>query len=392
MITKTNKPIYLDYAATTPIDSRVLEQMLLYMQDIAHDGIFGNPASSTHQYGWQAKDAVESSRKLIADLLNVSHKEIIFTSGATESDNLAILGVASGYQTRGKHIITVSTEHKAVLDTCRYLENNGFEIDYLTTDCTGLVDINALKAAIRSDTILITIMHVNNETGVIQDIEKIGQLARSHNIIFHVDAAQSIGKIPVDLEKCNIDLLSISGHKIYGPKGIGALYIRRKPKVNLTAQMHGGGHEYGWRSGTLATHQIVGLAYALKFSIESMDIEQARLAKLENKLTDGLNSIGGVHINGCIKNKKAGHVNICIDGVHGEALIASLDQIAVSSGSACNSAVAATSYVLKAMGVSQERAQSALRISMGRYTTEQDIDATINHLADVIARLRSISC
>ena len=385
------KPIYLDYAATTPIDSRVLNAMLPYMYGIDKDGIFGNPASSTHVYGWEAREAVEESRSLIAELLGVTRKEIIFTSGATESDNLAILGVASGYQNKGKHIITGSTEHKAVLDTCRYLESLGYEIDYLKPDGKGMISVDVVKAAIRPDTILISLMHINNETGVIQDIEKIGQLATQYKILFHVDAAQSVGKLPIDLTKLNIDLLAISGHKMYGPKGVGALYIRRNPKVNLIAQMHGGGHEYGWRSGTLATHQIVGLAQAFKYSVEGMEAENIRLKKLECKLvTDLKQKLDGVKFNGCQSDKKAGHVNMCVDGINGEALIASLEKIAVSSGSACSSAAAAASYVLRAMGLSEQQAQSSLRISMGRYTTEQDIEIAVTHLIDVIRKLRKL--
>ncbi len=384
------KPVYLDYAASTPIDSRVLEKMLPYMYGIDKHGIFGNPASSTHLYGWQAKEAVEESRALIADLLGVTRKEIIFTSGATESDNLAILGVAGGYQNKGKHIITSSTEHKAVLDTCRYLESVGYDVDYLKPDNKGLISIEAIRAVIRPDTILISLMHVNNETGVIQDIENIGKLATESKILFHVDAAQSVGKIPMDLNKLNIDLLSISGHKMYGPKGIGALYIRRNPKVNLMAQMHGGGHEFGWRSGTLATHQIVGLAYALKYSVEEMEEEASRLKSLEHKLVTSLRSLVGINFNGCQQHKKVGHINLCVSDIHGEALIASLDRIAVSSGSACSSAVSAGSYVLRAMGLSERQAQSSLRISLGRYTTDQDIDITIAHLVEVISKLRGL--
>lgn len=382
------RPVYLDYAATTPIDSRVLAKMLPYMEQ---DGIYGNPASSTHVYGWQAKEAVERARRTIAKLLCVESKEIIFTSGATESDNLAIIGVAESYKDKGNHIITSSTEHKAVLDTCKFLETKGFEVTYLQPEASGIISLDKLNAAIKSSTILISLMHVNNETGVIQDIANIGELAASYNIIFHVDAAQSVGKFHLDLSKLRVDLMSISGHKLYGPKGVGALYVKRRPKINLCPQMHGGGHECGFRSGTLATHQIVGLASALKLSLDELDNESERLLQLEKKLLDGINDLGGIVLNGHKTLRKPGHLNISVQAIEGESLIASLNKIAVSSGSACNSAVSATSHVLKAMQVPDHLAANALRISMGRYTTEQDVDSIIEHIREVVIRLRTIS-
>ncbi len=382
------KPIYLDYAATTPIDNRVLNKMLPYMQQ---DDLYGNPASSTHIYGWRAKEAVEKARRIIAKELNVQNKEIIFTSGATESDNLAIIGVAEGYKNKGRHIITSLTEHKAVLDSCKYLETRGFDVTYLQPGKDGLISLELIESAIRPDTILFSFMHVNNETGVIQDLLSIGNLAKSRNILFHVDAAQSIGKLELNLSKLNIDLLSISGHKIYGPKGIGALYVKSNPRINLAPQMHGGGHEFGFRSGTLATHQIMGLAYAIKYAAEDMSQETLKLQKLESKLLKGLEHIPGLILNGHTQHRKVGHLNISIDGIEGESLIASLTNIAVSSGSACNSAVSAGSHVLKAMQIPEYLAQNALRISMGRFTTEEEIDIVIEHLITVITKLRALS-
>ncbi len=385
-----DKPIYLDYAATTPISELVFEKMKPYMAG-GIKAVFGNPASSTHCYGWEAKSAVTTSRELMAQLLNITPKELVFTSGATESNNLALLGTAQFYKNKGKHIITCTTEHKAVLDTCYYLETHGYDVSYISPESNGLIDLNKLESMIRKDTILISIMHVNNETGVIQDISKIGEITRQHEIIFHVDAAQSAGKLPLDLSRLNVDLLSISGHKLYGPKGVGALYVNRNPKVNLNAQIHGGGHEYGLRSGTLATHQIVGLAAALEECLANLEQENSRLKKLEDKIFSNLFKLNGIILNGDIKCRKSGHINICIEGVHGDALISSLTNLAVSSGSACNSAVSATSYVLKAMGVPDWLAQSALRISLGKYTTASDIDSLLEQLITVINKLRKIS-
>jgi cysteine desulfurase len=382
------RPIYLDYAATTPIDERVLQKMLPYMQQ---EGMYGNPASSTHVYGWQAKEAVETARRMIAKRLGAQNKEIIFTSGATESNNLAIIGVAEGYSSKGKHIITSLTEHKAVLDTCKYLETRGYEITYLEPEADGLISLNKINMAIRTDTILLSLMHVNNETGVMQDIAKIGELASSKNILFHVDAAQSVGKFHLDLANLKIDLLSISGHKMYGPKGIGALYIKNRSRINLKAQMHGGAHEFGFRSGTLPTHQIIGMAYALKYSILDLEQESSRLQQFEQKLLQELFVLGGIHLNGHATQRKPGHINISVEGVEGESLLASLNKIAISSGSACNSAVAASSHVLKAMQVSPQLAGSALRISMGRFTSAAQVDIIIEHLTNVIVGLRAIS-
>jgi cysteine desulfurase len=382
------KPVYLDYAATTPLDKRVLEKMLPYMIE---DGCYGNSASTTHSYGWQAKEAVENARKLIAKLLNVTSKEIIFTSGATEANNLALLGVANAYKNKGQHIVTSLTEHKSVLDTCSYLETQGYEVTYLKPQPNGLINFDDLSDSMRPDTILVSIMHVNNEIGVIQDIKKIGQLVKQAGVIFHVDAVQSVGKLPIDLSLLNIDLLSFSGHKIYGPKGVGALYIRRMPKINLVAQIHGGGHEFGFRSGTLATQQVIGLAYALQYCLDNFEQENIKLKNLENKLLTGLEQLGGVFLNGDRIQRKPGHINICVDGVNGESLIALLKKVAVSSGSACNSAVSATSHVLKAMGVADYLAQGALRMSIGRFTTQQDIDLALSHISSVIVKLREIS-
>jgi cysteine desulfurase len=343
------------------------------------------------------KDAVETARKSIAGIFNVTPKEIIFTSGATESNNLAIVGAAQANQNFGKHIITSLTEHKAVLDTCQFLENKGFEITYIKPDNNGLIDINKLKQEIKIDTILVSIMHVNNETGVIQDIAAIGNLLKSSvaqsHVLFHVDAAQSVGRLSLDLNKLNVDLLSVSGHKIYGPKGIGALYISKANKSSqgqkIEPQMHGGRHEYGYRSGTLATHQIVGLAYALQLCIECLEQESSRLSELENILLTGLQKLGGVFLNGAKSERKPGHINISIEGVHGEALIAALSSnIAVSSGSACNSAVSATSHVLKAMGICDELAQSAIRISLGRFTSADDVRLALECMTQVINKLR----
>lgn len=389
MIDNNNfKPVYLDYAATTPIDSRVLDKMLPYMQQ---DNGFGNPASSTHVYGWAAKEAVSKARRTIAKLIGADNKEIIFTSGATESDNLALIGVAEGYASKGKHIITSLTEHKAVLDTCKYLETRGYEVTYLSPRTDGIIELDSINAAIRPDTILISIMHVNNETGVIQDIAAIGKLAREHGIFFHVDSAQGVGKLVVDVSELNIDLMSISGHKMYGPKGVGALYVRRHPKIKLSPQMHGGAHEFGFRSGTLPTHQIVGLAYAMKYAAENMAEENARLLAFEDRVLNALFGLGGIKLNGHADLRKPGHFNISVEGIEGESLIASLNKICVSSGSACNSAVSATSHVLKAMQVPDDLAHSALRISMGRFTTQADVDLLISHLTEVVQKLRDIS-
>ncbi len=381
-------PIYLDYASTTPIDKRVADKMLEFM---TMDGKYGNPASRSHAFGWDADEAVSESRKHIADLINADPREIVWTSGATESDNLAIKGAAHFYQKKGKHIITVKTEHKAVLDACRQLEREGFEVTYMEPMESGLIDLKQLESEIREDTILISIMHVNNEIGVIQDIEKIGELARSKNIIFHVDAAQSAGKIEIDLERMKVDLMSFSAHKIYGPKGIGALYVRRKPRVRLEAQIHGGGHERGLRSGTLPTHQIVGMGEAFRIAKDEMKKDYDRISQLRNRLWNGVKDMEEVYLNGDFENRYPGIMNISFNYVEGESLIMATKDIAVSSGSACTSASLEPSFVLRAIGRSDELAHSSLRMSIGRFTTEQDIDATINTVTKAVEKLRALS-
>jgi cysteine desulfurase len=382
------KPIYLDYASTTPIDKRVAEKMFEYM---TMDGKYGNPASRSHSFGWDADDAVSQSRKHIADLINADPREIVWTSGATESDNLAIKGAAHFYKKKGKHIITLKTEHKAVLDACRQLEREGFEVSYMEPMSNGLLDFKELESEIREDTVLISIMHVNNEIGVIQDIEKIGELARSKNIIFHVDAAQSAGKIAIDLEKTKVDLMSFSAHKIYGPKGIGALYVRRKPRVRLEAQIHGGGHERGLRSGTLPTHQIVGMGEAFRIAKEEMNKDFENISKLRNRLWNGVKDMEEVYLNGDFENRYPGIMNISFNYVEGESLIMATKDIAVSSGSACTSASLEPSFVLRAIGRSDELAHSSLRMSIGRFTTEEDIDATIETVKIAVEKLRALS-
>jgi cysteine desulfurase len=381
-------PIYLDYAATTPIDPQVAEKMMQYM---TVDGEYGNPASRSHVFGWHAEDAVEIARKHVAELINANPKEIIWTSGATESDNLAIKGAAHFYNKKGKHIITCKTEHKAVLDTCRQLEREGFEVTYLDPEPTGLIDLSKLEAAIRDDTILVSIMHVNNETGVIQDVSAIGELTRSRGIIFHVDGAQSAGKTPIDMEKMKIDLMSFSSHKIYGPKGMGVLYVRRKPRVRLEAQMHGGGHERGMRSGTLATHQIVGMGEAFRIAKEQMDSDIKRITQLKDKLYNSLQDIEEVYLNGDMEHQVPNILNISFNFVEGESLIMALKGIAVSSGSACTSASLEPSYVLRAMGRNDELAHSSIRFSIGRFTKEEDIDFAIDQVHTAIAKLRELS-
>jgi len=381
-------PIYLDYASTTPIDKRVADKMLEYMTT---DGMYGNPASRSHSYGWDADEAVSMSRKHVADLINADPREIVWTSGATESDNLAIKGAAHFYKKKGKHVITLKTEHKAVLDACRQLEREGFEVTYMEPMPNGLIDIKQLESEIRDDTVLISIMHVNNEIGVIQDIESIGKLARSKKIIFHVDAAQSAGKIEIDLEKMNVDLMSFSAHKIYGPKGIGALYVRRKPRVRLEAQIHGGGHERGLRSGTLPTHQIVGMGEAFRIAKEEMEEDYEKISQLRNRLWNGLKDIEEVYLNGDFENRYPGIMNISFNYVEGESLIMATKDIAVSSGSACTSASLEPSFVLRAIGRSDELAHSSLRMSIGRFTTEKEIDTTIETVKKAVDKLRALS-
>ena len=381
-------PIYLDYSATTPVDKRVADKMCHYL---TMDGNFGNPASRSHKYGWDAETAVEEARADVAALINADPKEIVWTSGATESDNLAIKGAAHFYSKRGKHIITSKTEHKAVLDTCRQLEREGFEVTYLDPEEDGLIDIAKLEAAIREDTIIVSIMHVNNEIGVIQDIEAIGELCRSKKIIFHVDAAQSAGKVEIDLQKLKVDLLSLSAHKVYGPKGIGALYVRRKPRVRIEAQMHGGGHERGMRSGTLATHQIVGMGEAFKIAKEEMAEENKRILALRNRLLDGLKDMEELYVNGNLENRVPHNLNLSFNYVEGESLLMAIEDLAVSSGSACTSASLEPSYVLRAIGRNDELAHSSIRFSLGRFTTEEDVDYTIKLVREKVDKLRLLS-
>jgi cysteine desulfurase len=378
----------MDYSATTPVDPRVAELMCSYL---TLEGEFGNPASRSHSFGWQADEAVNRARQQVAELVNADPKEIVWTSGATESDNLAIKGVAHFYGKKGKHIVTSKTEHKAVLDTCRQLEREGFEITYLDPETNGLIDLNKLQAALRDDTILVSIMHVNNEIGVIQDIEAIGELTRSRKILFHVDAAQSAGKVPIDLERLKVDLMSFSAHKIYGPKGIGALYVRRKPRVRLEAQMHGGGHERGMRSGTLATHQIVGMGEAFRIAGEEMAAENERVLGLRNRLWDGIQDMEEVYLNGDEEQRVAGNLNVSFAYVEGESLIMALKDLAVSSGSACTSASLEPSYVLRALGREDELAHSSLRFTLGRFTTVEEVDYAIQKIHTEVGRLRELS-
>lgn len=385
-MTQKQKPIYLDYAATTPIDRRVLDKMLPYMTEM-----FGNPASNSHAYGWEAEEAVEEARKNIADLINADSKEIVFTSGATESNNLAIKGAAQFYKTKGKHLITVKTEHKAVLDTMRELERQGFEVTYLNVQENGLLDLEELKSAIRPDTILISVMWVNNEIGVIQNIPEIGKICRENKIVFHVDAAQACGKTPVDVEAASVDLLSMSAHKIYGPKGIGALYVRRKPRVRLEAQMHGGGHERGFRSGTLPTHQIVGMGEAFRLAKLELEKDTAHALKLREIFLNGIKDIEEVYINGDLEDRVATNLNVSFNFVEGESLIMAVKEIAVSSGSACTSASLEPSYVLRALGRNDELAHSSLRITFGRMTTEDEVKFAAELIKSQIGKLREMS-
>jgi len=388
MTISNKRPIYMDYAATTPMDPRVAKKMMEYMTP---DGEFGNPASRSHPYGWNAEAAVEEARKNVAALVNANPKEIIWTSGATESDNLAIKGAAHFYNKKGKHIITSKTEHKAVLDSCRQLEREGYEVTYLDPEPTGLIDLGKLEDSIRVDTILISIMHVNNELGVIQDIAAIGELARSKGIIFHVDAAQSAGKTKIDLSELKVDLMSFSAHKIYGPKGMGALFVRRKPRIRLEAQMHGGGHERGMRSGTLATHQIVGMGEAFRLAKEDMAKDEARIATLRDRLFEGLKDLEEVYVNGDMAHSVPNIFNISFNYVEGESLIMALKDMAVSSGSACTSASLEPSYVLRALGRNDELAHSSIRFSIGRFTTEEEVDYVISHVREAIGKLRALS-
>ncbi|MBT0585726.1 IscS subfamily cysteine desulfurase [Alteromonas oceanisediminis] len=387
-MSKVQLPIYLDYSSTTPVDPRVAAKM---SECLTHEGNFGNPASRSHRFGWVAEEAVDEARNHIADLVNADPREIVFTSGATESNNLAIKGAAHFYSKRGKHIITLKTEHKAVLDTTRQLEREGFEVTYMQPEPNGLVDLKKLEAEMRDDTVLVSIMHVNNEIGVIQDITAIGELCRSRKILFHVDAAQSTGKVPIDLQSMKVDLMSFSAHKTYGPKGIGALYVRRKPRVRIEAQIHGGGHERGMRSGTLATHQIVGMGEAFRLAKEEMATENERLLMLRNKLWNGIKDIEEVTVNGDMEQRVAANLNVSFNYVEGESLIMALKDMAVSSGSACTSASLEPSYVLRALGLSDELAHSSIRFSMGRFTTEEEIDYVISVVRNAIDKLREMS-
>mmetsp|Transcript_28385 Transcript_28385/g.90455 ORF Transcript_28385/g.90455 Transcript_28385/m.90455 type:complete len:408 (-) Transcript_28385:56-1279(-) len=381
-------PIYLDYSSTTPVDPRVAEKM---KECLTNEGNFGNPASRSHHFGWVAEEAVDIARNQIADLVNADPREIVFTSGATESNNLAIKGAATFYQKRGKHIITLKTEHKAVLDTTRQLEREGFEVTYMMPEPNGLVDLDKLQAEMRDDTVLISIMHVNNEIGVIQDIAAIGKICRERKILFHVDAAQSTGKVPIDLQELNVDLMSFSAHKTYGPKGIGALYVSRKPRVRIEAQIHGGGHERGMRSGTLATHQIVGMGEAFRLAKEEMATENVRVRKLRDKLYNGVKDIEAVYLNGDWEQRVPHNLNVSFAYVEGESLIMALKDMAVSSGSACTSASLEPSYVLRALGLNDELAHSSIRFSIGRFTTEEEIDYVIDVIRNAIDKLREMS-
>lgn len=382
----STRPIYLDYSATTPVDPRVAEAMMPWLFEN-----FGNPASRSHSYGWEAEEAVEKARAQVASLVKADPREIVWTSGATESNNLAIKGAAHFYQEKGKHLITVRTEHKAVLDTMRELERQGFEVTYLDVQENGLLDLEVLKSAIRPDTILVSVMMVNNEIGVIQDIEAIGEITREKGIVFHVDSAQAAGKVEIDLSKLKVDLMSFSAHKIYGPKGIGALYIRRKPRVRIEAQMHGGGHERGFRSGTLPTHQIVGMGAAFAIAEAEMAEENARIRRLRDRLLTGLSEIQETYVNGDMEYRVPHNLNISFNYVEGESLIMAIKELAVSSGSACTSASLEPSYVLRALGRNDELAHSSIRFSIGRFTTEAEVDNAIELLKTRVGKLRDMS-
>ena len=380
------QPIYLDYSATTPIDPRVADKMIPYLREE-----FGNPASRSHAYGWSAEKAVEEARNQVAALVNCDPRELVWTSGATESTNLAIKGAAEFYHERGKHLITVRTEHKATLDTMREMERRGWEVTYLDVQEDGLIDLAALEAALRPDTVLVSVMFVNNEIGVIQDIEAIGEMLRARKILFHVDAAQATGKVDIDLQKLKVDLMSFSGHKTYGPKGIGALFVRRKPRVRIEAQIHGGGHERGMRSGTLATHQIVGMGEAFRLARLEMHAENERIRMLRDRLWRGLQAIDEVYLNGDLERRVAHNLNVSFNYVEGESLIMAVKDIAVSSGSACTSASLEPSYVLRALGRSDELAHSSIRFTIGRFTTEAEVDFAVDLVRNKVAKLREMS-
>jgi len=381
-----SQPIYLDYSATTPVDPRVADKMIPYLREQ-----FGNPASRSHAYGWDAEKAVEDARAQVAALVNCDPREIVWTSGATEAINLALKGAANFYKERGRHLITVKTEHKATLDTMRELERQGFEVTYLDVQEDGLLDLDALRAALRPDTILVSVMLVNNEIGVIQDIAAIGEMLRERKIIFHVDSAQATGKVEIDLQALKVDLMSFSAHKTYGPKGIGALFVRRKPRVRIEAQIHGGGHERGMRSGTLATHQIVGMGEAFRLARLEMGAENERIRRLRDLLWDGLSDIEEIYLNGDMTRRVAHNLNVSFNYVEGESLIMAVKGIAVSSGSACTSASLEPSYVLRALGRSDELAHSSIRFTIGRFTTEADIDFTVELMKSKVGKLREMS-
>ena len=381
-------PTYMDYSSTTPVDARVAKKMAKYL---TMEGDFGNAASRSHYYGWQAEKAVDEARSQVADLVGADPREIVWTSGATESNNLAIKGIAHFYEKRGKHIITLKTEHKAVLDTCRQLEREGFEVTYLDPLPNGLLDMDVFKKTIREDTILASIMHVNNEIGVIQDLQAIGDICRENKVFFHVDAAQSVGKLEIDLGSLPVDLMSFSAHKIYGPKGMGALYVSRKPRVRLEAQMHGGGHERGMRSGTLATHQIVGIGEAFAIAKAEMKDEGIRVQKLRDRLLAGFSDMEEVVVNGDLDQRISGNLNISFNYVEGESLMMAISDVAVSSGSACTSSSLEPSYVLRALGLTDELAHSSIRFSVGRYTTEKDVDDAITLVREKVQKLRDLS-
>ena len=384
----TQSTIYLDYASTTPVDPRVASKM---MEFLTPEGEFGNPASRSHRFGWKADEAVEQARSHVANLVNCDPREIVWTSGATEADNLAIKGVARFYKSKGNHIVTSKIEHKAVLDPCRQLEREGFEVTYLDPDDKGVISSNAVQSAIKDNTVLVSIMHINNELGTVNNIEKIGEVVRDRGIFFHVDAAQSTGKVEIDLEKIPVDLMSFSAHKTYGPKGIGALYVRRKPRVRLEALIHGGGHERGMRSGTLATHQIVGMGEAFRLANNEMQDDLVKITKFHEKFLQKVREIDHVYINGDLDNKVPNILNISFNFVEGESLIMGLKDIAVSSGSACTSASLEPSYVLRALGRKDELAHSSIRFSFGRFTSEDDVKDTLNILGNVVQRLRELS-
>lgn len=378
-------PVYLDYLATTPVDPRVAEVMAKHL---GMDGVFGNPASRSHVYGWRAEQAVEQGRRQVADLLGADPREIVFTSGATEADNLAIKGVAEFHQARGRHIVTTAIEHKAVLDSCALLETRGFEVTYVAPDAQGLIQPEAIAQSLRPDTILASVMHVNNELGTINDIAAIGEITREAGVLLHVDAAQSVGKLPLSLRDLPVDLLSVSGHKFYGPKGIGVLWVCRQPRAQLAAQMHGGGHERGMRSGTLPTHQIAGLGAAAAIAAEEMSRDSEHLASLRQRFLAAIAGLEGLHFNGHAEQRLPGVVNLSVEGVDGESLLAALAELAVSSGSACNSESLEPSHVLRAIGVSDALAHSALRVSFGRFTRPDEVDRAAAHLTEVVERLR----